>query len=417
MIIQLGKQAKQAAILLAQQSTTKKNQVLQLIAKALKEQQPLILQANLQDVKAAQENGLSSALIDRLTLTEDRIELMIQEIQTVIQLPDPIGQILEGRTVLSGLTLEKKVVPLGVIGVIYESRPNVTIDIAALCIKTGNCAILRGGKETLHTNQILIELIQKALTLADLPKNCIQAIFDPDRAHLQQLLKLDEFVDMIIPRGGNGLQKLCQTEATIPVILGGIGVCHLYVDKTADLEKSINVIINAKAQRPSTCNSLETLLIHEAVLSDFIPLLSQAMFEHKITLHADKALYPLLKNLQATVVPVTEEALRNEWLSLNLNVVVVKDLGQAVAHIREYGSQHSDGVLTESLSIAQQFVQQVDSAAVYVNCSTRFTDGAQFGLGSEVAVSTQKLHARGPMGLDALTTYKWIGKGEYLSRR
>lgn len=416
MLNKIGQQAKTSSYLLSKQSATTRNQSLRFISNALMQNEDKILKANKLDIDNAKKNQLSDALIDRLVLTPDRIGSMRNEIEKIIELPDPIGQIIDGQTVLSGLQLEKKRIPLGVVGVIYESRPNVTIDIAALCLKSGNCAILRGGKETIHTNQILVQLIQDALKEANLPSDCIQAIFDPDRDLLKQFLKLDQFIDLIIPRGGSALQKLCQENATIPVILGGIGVCHLYLDKSAHLQKSIEVIINAKTQRPSTCNTLETLLIHRYQLDNFLPLLTQAMTKHQVTLHADKISYPLLKILNANVKPLNEDELKNEWLSLDLNLVIVENLEQAIHHIRQFGSGHSDGILTESLSNAELFIQQVDSAAVYVNCSTRFTDGAQFGLGAEVAVSTQKLHARGPMGLEALTTYKWIGKGDYLSR-
>lgn len=412
----MGQQAKNASYFLSSASTAQKNNALSAIKSAILQHQAAILAANQLDVALAHEQQLSASLIDRLTLTPDRIDLILKAIETIIQLPDPVGEIIEGRTVLSGLALEKKRVPLGVIGVIYESRPNVTVDISALCIKTGNGAILRGGKETKNTNQALIKAIHAGLAQAQFPKGAIQFIADSDRALLKALLKLDRYVDMLIPRGGSQLQKLCQTEATMPVILGGIGVCHLYVDESANLEKALNVIMNAKTQRPSTCNSLETLLIHQSKLPAFLPRLSEESLRRNVILHADASCLPPLTALQANVIPLDPEDLTQEWLSLDLNVVVVNDLEHAVNHIRRYGSGHSDGILTEAFFAAEQFINQVDSACVYVNCSTRFSDGAQFGLGSEVAVSTQKLHARGPMGLEALTTYKWIGRGDYLTR-
>ena len=286
----------------------------------------------------------------------------------------------------------------------------MTIDVASLCLKTGNAVILRGGKETKFTNAVLVEVVQNALEKAGLPKLAVQAITDPDRALLLELLKLDRYIDMVIPRGGAGLHQFCKENSTIPVIVGGIGVCHLFVEKTADQEKALDVIVNAKTQRPSTCNTLETLLVDRAIAAEFLPKLVAKMKEVDVTLHCDA-----LQKANG-IEPLDQDKLRQEWLSLDLSVVLVDGLDAAVAHIREYGSQHSESILTSDYKLARQFVTQVDAAAVYINASTRFTDGAQFGLGAEVAVSTQKLHARGPMGLEALTTYKWVCEGDYLVR-
>lgn len=417
MLEQMGQAAKQAAYQLAQCSTEAKNRALLTIATLLIARQETILAANQQDINLAIENGVSEALQDRLRLTPDRLVAMADDVRQVAQLVDPIGKLIDGSTLASGLHLQRKRVPLGVIGVIYEARPNVTIDVAALCLKTGNAAILRGGKETVQTNLELVKVIQSALTEAGLPNQAVQVIDNPDRHYVTALLKLDSYVDLIIPRGGAALHKLCKEQATVPVITGGIGICHTFVDESADFDKVLPIIVNAKTQRPSTCNTTETLLVHHSIAAPFLAKLSTVMAEYQVTLHADTTAYPLLKSGVAKLLPLNEAELFAEWLTLDLNVVIVDSLDKAIDHIRRYSSQHSDAILTQSLVNAQRFVDLVDSAAVYVNASTRFTDGAQFGLGAEVAVSTQKLHARGPMGLDALTTYKWIGIGDNLSRK
>ncbi|MDU5823393.1 MAG: glutamate-5-semialdehyde dehydrogenase [Haemophilus parainfluenzae] len=405
MLEQMGKQAKDAAFILAQLNTTEKNHALSIIAEQLEQQADRILAANQKDIEIAKQNGLSEALIDRLLLTEDRLKGIANDVRHVISLADPVGKIIDGGTLDSGLKIERVRTPLGVIGTIYEARPNVTIDVASLCLKTGNAVILRGGKETQHSNQILVEVVQNALEQAGLPRHAVQAITDPNRELVMQLLKLDRYVDMIIPRGGAGLHELCKQHSTIPVIVGGVGVCHLFVEESADQEKALAVIANAKCQRPSTCNTLETLLVQKYLA------------EKKVKFHAKSTALSILQAANVDVQEVTEQALRQEWGSLDLNVVVVEDMDAAIAHIREYGTQHSESILTENQRLATQFINQVDAAAVYVNASTRFTDGGQFGLGAEVAVSTQKLHARGPMGLEALTSYKWVCVGDYTSRK
>nr|WP_082041916.1 glutamate-5-semialdehyde dehydrogenase [Mannheimia massilioguelmaensis] len=415
-INEMGKQAKQASFILSQLSQTEKNKALLIIAEQLEAQKDIILAENAKDVQEAKENGLSASIIDRLLLTEDRLKGIANDVRHVISLADPVGKIIDGGVLDSGLTLERIRVPLGVIGTIYEARPNVTIDVASLCLKTGNAVILRGGKETQHSNKILVKVLQDALQQAGLPKHAVQAITDPNRELVMELLHLDQYVDMIIPRGGAGLQELCRKNSTIPVIIGGIGVCHIFVEETADQEKALPLIENAKTQRPSTCNTLETLLVQESIAETFLPKLANHLKTKAIKFHADPTALSILKNVTTEVERVTEEQLAREWLSYDLNVVVVKDIEQAITHIRRYGSEHSESILTESQKLAKQFVTQVDAAAVYVNASTRFTDGGQFGLGAEVAVSTQKLHARGPMGLEALTTYKWVCVGDYSSR-
>lgn len=416
MLEQMGKAAKAASWALAQLSGKQKNQALTRIADLLEQNSAPILAANELDIVKAREQGTSEAMLDRLLLTQARLESIAADVRKVCQLADPVGEVIDGGVLESGLRLERRRVPLGVVGVIYEARPNVTVDVASLCLKTGNAVILRGGKETHNTNVAMVSVIQQALSECGLPQAAIQAIDNPDRALVNELLKMDRYVDILIPRGGAGLHRLCREQSTIPVITGGIGVCHIFVDETADLHKALPVIRNAKVQRPSVCNAVETLLIHEKVAAEFLPLLSDHMAADNVTLHADPAALVLLKNGPAKTEAVTEAQLSDEWLSLDLNVVIVKDIDGAIEHIRHYGTQHSESILTQSMSQADYFVSNIDSSAVYVNASTRFTDGGQFGLGAEVAVSTQKLHARGPMGLAALTTYKWIGVGDHTIR-
>ncbi|MDE1189460.1 MAG: glutamate-5-semialdehyde dehydrogenase [Pantoea sp.] len=411
MLEEMGKAARAASYKLAELSTAEKNQVLLTIADRLEAESADILAANEQDLADARQNGMSAALLDRLTLNPQRLKGIADDVRQVCRLADPVGQLIDGGLLDSGLRIERRRVPLGVVGVIYEARPNVTVDVASLCLKTGNAAILRGGKETYRTNAATVRVIQNALVQHGLPAGAVQAIENPDRELVNQLLKLDRYVDMLIPRGGAGLHKLCRENSTIPVITGGIGVCHLYLDETMDTEAALTVIVNAKKQRPSACNSLETLLIHRDQTERFLTAFLQRMAQENIALHADENIIALVQNGPASVVAVKAAEYDDEWLSNDLNIKLVDSIDEAIDHIRLHGTQHSDGILTRSIGNANRFVNQVDSSAVYVNASTRFTDGGQFGLGAEVAVSTQKLHARGPMGLEALTTYKWIGWG------
>ncbi|AOR64240.1 glutamate-5-semialdehyde dehydrogenase [Pectobacterium wasabiae] len=416
MLEQMGKAAKAASYQLAVLSSAQKDRALLTIADLLEAESATILAANALDLADARQNGMSEALLDRLLLTQERLSAIASDVRQVCRLTDPVGQVIDGNMLDNGLKLERRRVPLGVVGVIYEARPNVTIDVASLCLKTGNAVILRGGKETYRTNAATVKVIQQALSQCGLPAAAVQAIESPDRELVNQLLKLDRYVDMLIPRGGAGLHKLCREQSTIPVITGGIGVCHIYADDSIDFDKALTVIESAKVQRPSACNSLETLLVNRSIADRFLPELSKKMAASGVTLHASPSAMPHLTRGPASVVAVEEANYNDEWLSNDLNVTLVDDLDAAVAHIREHGTQHSDAILTRSLSNAERFVREVDSSAVYVNASTRFTDGGQFGLGAEVAVSTQKLHARGPMGLEALTTYKWIGYGDDLIR-
>ncbi|MGL5430160.1 MAG: glutamate-5-semialdehyde dehydrogenase [Vibrio sp.] len=410
----LGKVAKAASFQLATASTAQKNQALAIIAAELEAQSTRILAANAKDIALGRDAGLSEAMLDRLLLNPERLQAMANDVRNVITLHDPVGSEIESRVLENGLALARRRVPLGVVGVIYEARPNVTIDIAALCLKTGNAAILRGGKETFFSNMELVKVIQAALAQADLPAASVQYIEKPDRELVTQLLKMDDYVDMIIPRGGAGLHKMCKENSTVPVIIGGFGISHIFVDQSADLDKSVAVIENAKVQRPSACNALDTLLVHQAIAQ---PLLEKliAKLKGKVAFVAE----PKAKALMSSASDLRDAQIGDfdtEWLSYTLGVKVVQDVQEAIEHMREHNASHSDAIMTNDLYNAELFINSAGSAAVYVNASTRFTDGAQFGLGAEVAVSTQKLHARGPMGLEELTSYKWVGKANYLSR-
>ena len=410
---QIGQQAKEASYELAITDTTTKNAALEAIAVELEANVAEIVAANKKDIETGKNAGLTDALLDRLLLDESRLAGVISDLRSVISLSDPVGEEFDSKLLENGLKLCKRRVPVGVIGVIYEARPNVTIDIAALSLKTGNASILRGGKETINSNLVLVKFIQSALEKVGLPKTSVQYIENIDRALVGELLKLDKYVDMIIPRGNSGLQQFCKENSTIPVIIGGIGICHLFAEKTVDVEKAIAIIENAKVQRPSVCNALDTLLVDADIADTFLPALAAHLLPLGVTLVAE----PKAKAILGNDAKLAQEGdFSREWLSLNLGVKVVATLGEALAHIREHSSEHSDGILTNDFTVANQFINGVNSAAVYVNASTRFTDGSQFGLGAEVAVSTQKLHARGPMGLQELTTYKWIGIGDNLIR-
>lgn len=410
----MGKAAKDAAFELATASTAQKNQALAIIADELEANSAAILAANAKDIELGREAGLTDALLDRLLLNEERLTGIANDVRNVISLNDPVGSEIDSKVLENGMSLSRRRVPLGVVGVIYEARPNVTIDIAALCLKTGNASILRGGKETFFSNMELVKVIQSALAKANLPAASVQYIEKPDRELVSQLLKLDDYVDMIIPRGGAGLHKMCKENSTIPVIIGGFGISHIFVDESADLEKSLNVVENSKVQRPSACNSLDTLLVHEKVAAKFLPMIVERMND-KVTFVAE----PKAKALMAQATQIrdaAEDDFDTEWLSYTLGVKVVADVKEAIDHMRVHNASHSDAIMTNSLINSELFINSVGSAAVYVNAATRFTDGAQFGLGAEVAVSTQKLHARGPMGLEELTSYKWVGKANYLAR-
>ena len=411
----MGRAARLASRKLAAFPTSHKNAALLAIADELERRTPDVLAANIADISAARARGLSEALLDRLLLNPARVAALAADARSVATLPDPVGSEIESRVLPNGIRLSRRRIPIGVLGVIYEARPNVTIDIATLCLKTGNAVILRGGSETLRTNLALVEVIQAALAQTGIPAAAVQYVDNPDRALVTALLRLDQHVDMIIPRGGNALHKLCREQATIPVITGGVGVCHLYVDTSADQARAVEIIDNAKTQRPSTCNTLDTLLVNRTVAGEFLPMLAARMAQKRVELRADPSAYALLAEGAhgATVEAAGPEDWDQEWLGLILGVKIVDTLDEVIEHIQEHSCDHTDGILTNNLQNATRFVNEVNSAAVFVNASTRFNDGAQFGLGAEVAISTQKLHARGPMGLEQLTTYKWIGLGDW----
>nr|WP_280526459.1 glutamate-5-semialdehyde dehydrogenase [Enterovibrio norvegicus] len=411
----MGRAAKDAAYALATAPTAQKNHALAVIADELEANAAAILAANAKDIDAGREAGLPDAMLDRLLLNESRLAGIAADVRNVISLSDPVGSEMDCKVLENGMTLSRRREPIGVIGVIYEARPNVTIDIASLCLKTGNASILRGGRETFHSNVELVKVIQTALEKANLPASSVQYIEKPDRELVGELLRLDDYVDMIIPRGGAGLHKMCKENSTIPVIIGGFGISHMYVDKTADLDRALDLIINAKAQRPSACNALDTLLVNKDIAAALFEKLTPLLNDNKLKVVAEKAAMPLLNGV-ADLQEAGDGDFDTEWLSYTLGVALVADVHGALAHMREHNASHSDAILTNDLIATEAFINGAGSAAVYVNASTRFTDGAQFGLGAEVAVSTQKLHARGPMGLEELTTYKWVGKADYLSR-
>lgn len=417
---QIGKQARGAGRQLATSGTAARNSALLEMAR-LVEQSSELDKANQADVTAAHEAGLAPALIDRLTLTPTRVAAIAKGCRDVAALPDPIGEEMDGRVLTNGLRLHKRRVPLGVLAAIYESRPNVTIEISTLCVKTGNAVILRGGKETLRSNTLLAELASTACVQAGLPGDSVQFISDTSRELVPQLLAMDDMIDLVIPRGGQGLQNLVREHARMPVVYGGIGVCHLYVDASADLVRAIPLIYNAKTQAPSVCNALDTVLVHASVAPAFLPAMAANLNASGVLVLGDERALPLMRGAEGTTAELLgaagPEDFGREFLSLALSVGVVDSLDEAIDHIARYSTQHSDGILTNDYANAQRFIAEVDSAAVYVNASTRFTDGGQFGLGAEVAISTQRMHARGPLGLRELTTYKWIVEGDYTIRR
>jgi glutamate-5-semialdehyde dehydrogenase len=410
---EMGRNGKHASRKLATLTTTQKNAALLAIADQIEVQAAEILAQNTLDIEDGRAKGLSDALLDRLLLTEARIAKLATDTRKIVALPDPVGEEIDGRLLPNGIRLSRRRTPIGVLGVIYEARPNVTIDIVTLCLKTGNAVILRGGSETLRSNIELVKVIQTALKQTEVPIEAVQYISNPDRKLVTQLLRMDKYVDMIIPRGGAGLHKLCREQSSIPVITGGLGICHLYVDESADLDKSVDVVENAKVQRPSVCNALDTLLINRNVAAVFLPQLIKRLSKHNVELRGDREAYTILKeNNAARVVEAKDGDFDQEWLALILGIKIVDGLEQAITHIQDHSTFHSDGILTNNWHNATRFVNEIDSCAVFVNASTRFNDGGQFGLGAEVAVSTQKLHARGPMGLEELTTYKWVVLGD-----
>ena len=388
-------------------STAQKNNALLLIADALNENAGDILAANALDIENARANKMKSSLIDRLSLDEKRISSIASGVREVALLEDPVGKTLSGTTRPNGLVIEKVSVPLGVIAVIFEARPNVTADAAALCLKSGNSVILRGGKEAFHSNKAIADIMRAAVAQSGLPEDCIQLVEDTSRESATALMKMNDYVDVLIPRGGAGLIKACVQNSTVPVIETGTGNCHVYVDEFADLETARDILYNAKVSRPSVCNACESVLVHRAVAEKFLPMAKAALDKANVIIHADSETAGII----ADTVPATEEDYAREYLGYEISAKVVGGIDEAIEHIAKYGTGHSECIVTESYSNAQKFVARVDCAVVYVNASTRFTDGNEFGFGAEIGISTQKLHARGPLGLPELVSFKYIVRG------
>jgi len=410
-----AKAAKAASKKLAFLSTEIKNKALLNIAEAVVSRQDEILAANKVDYEQAKASGMNEAMLDRLMLSASRLEAMSQDVKTVAALPDPVGEIFEMRTLANGLQIGKKRVPLGVIGAIYESRPNVTIDISSLCLKSGNAVILRGGKEAINSNTALAGVAQQSCLQAGMPDGAIQLIESTERAVVNHMLKMKGIIDLIIPRGGAGLIKLISENATMPVVTGGVGVCHTYVDKSADLDKATAIAYNAKVQRPTVCNALDCLLVHNQIAKDYLPSIAKEWGKANVEMRCDERAIAMSSSIPSLkLVPATEEDWGKEFLSLTAAIKVVDSFDEALEHIAKYGSGHSEAIVTEDYSAAMRFLNEVDAACVYANASTRFTDGSQFGLGAEIGISTQKFHARGPMALKEVTSYKWIifGSGQ-----
>lgn len=409
---ELGARAKRASEVLRGAPAGQKNEALLSIAKALRQCSEEILEANGQDVRRAREGGMSEALVDRLSLTEQRILAMADSVEQVAALPDPIGEIMEGYTRPNGLEIVKKRVPLGVVGIIYEARPNVTADAAALCLKSGNVCLLRGGKEAICSNMALAGVMARAVEGSGLPSDCILLVEDTSRETASRMMRLNGVLDVLIPRGGAGLIRAVVENATVPVLETGTGNCHVYVDDSAQVDMAVKIIVNAKAQRPSVCNAAETLLVHRGIAKRFLPPAAKALAAAGVTLYG----CPETCRILPGTAPASEEDWATEYLDYKLAVRVVESLDEAIAHIRKYSTGHSEAIVTENYENSRLFASRVDSAAVYVNASTRFTDGGEFGFGAEIGISTQKLHARGPMGLREMTTYQYIIRGSGQTR-
>ncbi|HHD7697558.1 TPA: glutamate-5-semialdehyde dehydrogenase [Enterococcus faecium] len=407
-LMQLGQQAKDSAQQLALMPTNRKNELLVQMAKTIKKNQQAIIEANQKDLEKAVENNISETMQDRLQLTPERINAMAAEIEKIASLDDPIGKVDEMWTNTDGLRIGKKRVPLGVIGIIYESRPNVTTDAASLAFKSGNAVILRGGKEAFFSNQLLVQLLQQVLVSAGESPYAIQFVDDTSHETAGQLMRLTEYLDVLIPRGGAKLIQRVKEQATIPIIETGTGNNHVYIDKEAQLSMAVKIIVNAKASRPSVCNAAETLLIHSEIAPFFLPAIEKELVEHGVSLRADARALEYLE----TAALAEEADWDTEYLDYILAVKVVDSLSEAIAHINRHNTKHSETIVTDSYSASQRFLNEVDAAAVYVNASTRFTDGSVFGFGAEIGISTQKLHARGPMGLNELTSTKYIIYGD-----
>lgn len=409
-IYELGRRAKEASYDLSIAETTEKNKALQLMAKALIENKKSILEANEIDIKIAKEKGTKEAMIDRLKLNEERIEGMAKGILDIISLEDPVGEVIEMWKRPNGLQIGKKRVPIGVIGIIYEARPNVTSDAAALCLKTGNAVVLKGGSDAINSNKAIVKALAKAVEESGLPLNSIQLIEDTSREAASDMMRLNEYIDVLIPRGGAGLIKAVVNNATVPVIETGIGNCHIYVDEDCDFDMARDIIINAKTSRPAVCNAVEKMIINEKVADKFLPIIIEALRKKDVEVRGDEKVKAIVNDIKGA----TEEDWSKEYLDYIIGAKIVKDVDEAISHINKYGSGHSEAIVTNSYKNSQRFLNKVNAAAVYINASTRFTDGGEFGFGAEIGISTQKLHARGPMGLKELTTIKYIiyGNGQ-----
>lgn len=405
-ITEMGRRAKEAARILATAGALKQEALLH-AADALWSRREEILAANVQDLEAGKAAGMSQALLDRLALTEGRIQDMSTAVKEVAKAPDPVGRVLSGSVLENGLQLQKVTVPMGVMGIIYEARPNVTSDAAALCVKAGSAVILRGGKEALNSNRAVAQVLRDALEETGLPADCVQLVQDTSRQSAQELMTLTDYLDVLIPRGGAGLIRSVKENARVPVIETGVGNCHVYVDQSADLDMAAEIIFNAKCSRPSVCNAIETILVHEKAAPAALPKIQEQLEEKQVELRGCERTRAILPG----ITPATEEDWSTEYLDYILAVKVVDSLEEALEHIGRYSTGHSECIVTQDYTAAQRFLNEVDAAAVYVNASTRFTDGGQFGLGAEIGISTQKLHARGPMGLEQLVSYKFLIRG------
>ena len=409
----LAKSARSASLALAGSSTKQKNEALQNIAEGLESNRKLLTIENQKDLDAAQENGLNEAMIDRLRLTHEQIDGMVSGLRKLIDLPDPVGALIEEKERPNGLTIKKMSTPIGVIGIIYESRPNVTIDCAGLCIKSGNASILRGGKEAIHSNQALATIIKEALQISDIPTDSVQLVPTVDRLALNHLLTLDQYIHCIIPRGGESLIRFVSDNSRIPVIKHYKGVCNLFVEEEADLANALKIAVSSKCGRPGVCNAIENLIVSERIAGEFLPLCAQELIAKGCELRVDERAGTILQDFSTK--SATEEDFAEEFLDLRLAIKVVDSVGDAISFINQFGSGHSESILTQNKAKADQFLKEVDASSVYWNASTRFTDGFEFGLGAEIGISTDRLHARGPMGLESLCTYKYniIGNGQW----
>ena len=406
----IGRQAKEAEVVLRTLSTSRKNEALYKAAEALEAAEAMLIAANAEDVRIAREKGMAAGLLDRLTLNAARVKGMADGLRQVAALEDPVGEVLSMKQRPNGLMIGQKRVPLGVVGIIYEARPNVTADAFGLCFKTGNAVILKGGSDALHSNEAIVAVLKEALAACGLPETAVQLIGSTDRAVTAQFMKMNEYVDVLIPRGGAGLIRTVVRESTVPVIETGTGNCHIYVDASADQDMAVEILFNAKTQRIGVCNACESLVIHESIVEEFLPKAAAKLAEKKVELRGDAKAQAAC----ADVIPATEEDWGTEYLDYILSIKTVAGLDEAIAHINRYNTGHSEAIITSDYANAQRFLDEIDAAAVYVNASTRFTDGGEFGFGAEIGISTQKLHARGPMGLKELTSTKYIiyGNGQ-----